>query len=46
MEEAIAMTVASLDDGSLASLAITERPSGNYGEKKFSILLTVKQDRI
>ncbi|WP_107926969.1 YpjP family protein [Lysinibacillus parviboronicapiens] len=37
MEEAIAMTVASLDDGSLASLAITERPSGNYGEKIFNI---------
>ena len=32
MEEAIAMTVANLDDQTLASLTISERPSGNYGE--------------
>ena len=32
IEEAIAMTVARLDDESLASLTITEKPSGNYGE--------------
>lgn len=37
MEEAIAMTVASLDDASLASLTISEKPSGNYGEKIFNI---------
>lgn len=37
MEEAIAMTVAGLDDESLASLTITEKPSGNYGEKIFNI---------
>ncbi|WP_374966815.1 YpjP family protein [Lysinibacillus sp. RS5] len=37
MEEAIAMTVASLDDASLASLSISEKPSGNYGEKIFNI---------
>ncbi|KOS68391.1 hypothetical protein AEA09_07360 [Lysinibacillus contaminans] len=37
MEEAIAMTVAELDDESLASLTITEKPSGNYGEKIFNI---------
>ncbi|MFJ6210303.1 YpjP family protein [Lysinibacillus sp. NPDC092081] len=37
MEEAIAMTVASLDDTSLASLTISEKPSGNYGEKIFNI---------
>lgn len=37
MEEAIAMTVARLDDESLASLTITEKPSGNYGEKIFNI---------
>lgn len=37
MEEAIAMTVARLDDASLASLTITEKPSGNYGEKIFNI---------
>lgn len=38
MEEAIAMTVASLDDETLASLTISERPSGNYGEKIFNII--------
>ncbi len=37
MEEAIAMTVAGIDDASLASLTISERPSGNYGEKIFNI---------
>ena len=37
MEEAIAMTVAGLDNESLASLTITEKPSGNYGEKIFNI---------
>ncbi|MFJ7982601.1 YpjP family protein [Lysinibacillus xylanilyticus] len=37
MEEAIAMTVASLDDTSLASLTISEKPSGNYGEKIFNV---------
>ncbi|MFJ8511384.1 YpjP family protein [Lysinibacillus xylanilyticus] len=37
MEEAIAMTVAGLDDTSLASLTISEKPSGNYGEKIFNI---------
>jgi len=37
MEEAIAMTVEGLDDESLASLTISEKPSGNYGEKIFNI---------
>ncbi len=37
MEEAIVMTVTSLDDTSLASLTISEKPSGNYGEKIFNI---------
>lgn len=37
MEEAIAMTVAGLEDETLASLTITENPSGNYGEKIFNI---------
>ncbi|GLC88926.1 YpjP family protein [Lysinibacillus piscis] len=37
MEEAIAMTVARLDEGTAANLTITERPSGNYGEKIFNI---------
>lgn len=37
MEEAIAMTVSNLDDESLASLTISEKPSGNYGEKIFNI---------
>lgn len=37
MEEAIAMTVEGLDDKSLASLTISEKPSGNYGEKIFNI---------
>ncbi|MFJ7734043.1 YpjP family protein [Lysinibacillus sp. NPDC097231] len=37
MEEAIAMTLAGIDDASLASLTISERPSGNYGEKIFNI---------
>lgn len=37
MEEAIAMTVSKLDDASLASLTISEKPSGNYGEKIFNI---------
>ncbi|MCT6927615.1 MAG: YpjP family protein [Lysinibacillus fusiformis] len=38
MEEAIAMTVASLDEQSLASLTISEKPSGNYGEKIFNVI--------
>ena len=37
MEEAIAMTVANLDDQTAASLTISERPSGNYGEKIFNV---------
>ena len=37
MEEAIAMTLAGLDNESLASITITEKPSGNYGEKIFNI---------
>ena len=37
MEEAIEMTVAGLDNESLASLTISEKPSGNYGEKIFNI---------
>ncbi|MGE7693919.1 YpjP family protein [Lysinibacillus sp. NPDC094177] len=37
MEEAIAMTVEGLDDTSLSSLTISEKPSGNYGEKIFNI---------
>ncbi|MGE7113981.1 YpjP family protein [Lysinibacillus sp. NPDC047702] len=38
MEEAIAMTVDGLDDTSLASLTISEKPSGNYGEKIFNVI--------
>ena len=38
MEEAIAMTVANLDDQTAASLTISERPSGNYGEKIFNVI--------
>ena len=42
MEEAIAMTVASLDDSSLASLTISENQVATM-EKKFSILVAMKQ---
>ncbi len=45
MEEAIAMTVANLDDQTAASLTISERPSGNYGEK-ISMSSTMKQAQI
>lgn len=38
IEEAIAMTVASLDEQSLASLTISEKPSGHYGEKIFNVI--------
>ncbi|TKI69189.1 hypothetical protein FC756_09485 [Lysinibacillus mangiferihumi] len=38
IEEAIAMTVANVEEGSLANLTITEKPSGNYGEKIFNIV--------
>ena len=37
MEEAIAMTVARLDNEDLRTIAITENPSGNYNEKIFNI---------
>lgn len=38
MEEAIAMTVANLGDQSAASLTISEKPSGHYGEKIFNVI--------
>ncbi|WP_332651448.1 YpjP family protein [Lysinibacillus sp. 54212] len=37
IEEAIDMTIARLDDSTLKSLTISEKPSGNYSEKIFHI---------
>lgn len=38
MEEAIESTVARLDNDTMRSLSITEKPSGNYSEKIFHII--------
>ncbi|MEK9198129.1 YpjP family protein [Ureibacillus sp. 179-F W5.1 NHS] len=37
LEEVITMTLSSLDEDSIKYLAITDRPSGQYGEKIFHI---------
>ncbi len=47
MEEAIDFTLARLDQDTMRSLTITERPSGNYSEKIFHIKNTqTKEDVI